>query len=41
MYNILEHKQAIAENIQKAFGDTPEDIEKAKWQICKNNNLNV
>lgn len=33
MYNILEHKQAIAENIQKAFGDTQEDIEKAKWQI--------
>lgn len=33
MYNILEHKQSIAENIQKAFGDTSEDIEKAKWQI--------
>lgn len=33
MYNILEHKQAIAENIQKAFGNTSEDIEKAKWQI--------
>ena len=33
MYNILEHKQAIAENIQKAFSDIPEDIEKAKWQI--------
>ena len=33
MYNILEHKQEIAKNIQKAFGNTLEDIEKAKWQI--------
>ena len=33
MYNVLEHKQAIAENIQKSFINTPEYIEKAKWQI--------
>ncbi len=33
MYNILEHKQEIAKNIQKAFGNTSEEIEKAKWQI--------
>lgn len=33
MYNILEHRKAVEDNIKKAFGNTLEDIEKAKWQI--------
>lgn len=33
MYSILEHKKAVEDNIKKAFGNTLEDIEKAKWQI--------
>ena len=37
MYEILEHKKAVEDNIKKAFGNTLEntfeEIEKAKWQI--------